>query len=148
MGPRVWEDLSRGCLLSTALLRLLKKSTKHNYQRLHCRERFECPSYSPGQGIRGKIGLQFLALNGCLVLLDCHGGEKNQRKSSSFSLSHVIHIVWTASSAGRCLLLSACSGSAEGEETIALSSEGFTVMQITHPITDALSMPSHHTFVD
>lgn len=53
-----------------------------------------------------------------------------------------------ASSAGRCLLLSACSGSARGEETIALSSEGFTVMQITHPVTDALLMPPHYTFAD
>lgn len=75
--------------------------------------------------------------------------ERKIRESHAvFLFSRVIHIVWTAGSAGRCLLLSACSGGAEGEETIALSSEGFTVMQITHPITDALLMPSHHTFAD
>lgn len=114
---------------------------KHKVQlpeTLHCREGLECPSYSSGQGIRGKIGLQFLALNGCLVLLDCHGGEKNQGKSCSFSLSRVIHVVQRAGSEGRCPLRQCSAG---GEETIALSSEGSTVMQITHPITDALSMP-------
>lgn len=54
---------------------------------LYCREVFEYPSYSPGEGIRGDIVWQFLALNGCLVSLDGHGGEKNQRKSPGFSLS-------------------------------------------------------------
>lgn len=61
---------------------------------LDCREVFECPSYSPGEGIRGeRLGCSPWLLNGCLVALDHRGGDKNQIKSSGFSLSHVIHIV-------------------------------------------------------
>lgn len=55
---------------------------------LYCREVFQSPSYSPGEGIRGEIGLQLLPLNECLVSLDHNGGEeKSERIIQLFSVS-------------------------------------------------------------
>lgn len=129
--------LEQGAAPECWFLRLLKKSTKYNYPRL-------CTA---GRGLSAHhihLGKALEARWGCSawLLMDvlCCWIAMVERKIRE---NHAVFLSLVQSTLFRRQALrgGACSGSAGGEETIALSSEGFTVMQITHPITDTLLMP-------
>lgn len=75
--------------------------------------------------------------------------ERKIRENHSVFLSLVQSTLFRrqALRGGACCFLPALAVPG-GEETIALSSEGFTGVQVACPIMDALLMPAHRTFVD